>query len=135
MNFLFVCKHNRFRSKVAEALFKKLAGGSVEVKSAGVRLDLMRPYVAENAKKVLREKGVDGADDTPREINDLDIRWADRIIVVANNVSPEIFPKEKTEVWETEDTDQDNLEMIRKIVDKIEIKVKDLVKRLDLKAK
>ena len=135
MNFLFVCKHNRFRSKVAEALFKKLAGGSVEVKSAGLRMDLVRPYVADNAKKALREKGVDSADDTPRKINDFYIKWADKIIVVADNVDPEIFPKEKIEVWKTEDTHQDNLEMIRKIVDKIEIKVKDLVKRLDLKAK
>ena len=135
MNFLFVCKHNRFRSKVAEALFKKLAGGSVEVKSAGVRLDLMRLYVAENVKKALRDKGIDLVDGVPRDINDFDIKWADRIVIVADNVDPEIFPKEKTEVWETEDTDQGNLEMIRKIVDKIEIKVKDLVKRLDLKAK
>ncbi len=96
MNILFVCRHNRFRSKVAEALFKK--HNKCNVKSAGIRLDLDRPYVAPIVKEVLLEYGVNRLDDTPKLIDSLLIRWANKIIIVADNVDSSIFPKEKVEV-------------------------------------
>ena len=129
MKILFVCKHNRFRSKVAEALFNKYNKDKEnEAKSAGVKLDIM--HVAENVKKALEEKGIKEVDNLPREVSEKEIKWADKIIVVANDVSTENFPKEKTEVWFVSDINQGDLEGIRKRVDMIEYDVKALLKRV-----
>lgn len=52
--------------------------------------------------------------------------------MVANNVSVDIFPKEKTEVWEIEDADESELDKIKRIVDDIEERVKELKKRMKI---
>ena len=131
MKILFVCKHNRFRSKVAEVIARKLdKTGRNEYKSAGVQLDLMRPYVAENVKKIMEEKGYEIKDEQAREINEQDLRWADKIVIVADNVSPSIF-KDKTgaeiEIWVFSDCDEKETRKIKGIVDGIEKRVKKLV--------
>ncbi len=133
MKILFVCKHNRFRSKVGEALLKKeikekgIKG--VEVKSAGVALDIANPRVSENVHKILRENGTD-AGDVSRKVSEKDIEWADKIIVVADNVSLEIFPEEKTEKWSISDCDQSDVEGIRERTREIGKRVKKMVKEL-----
>jgi len=132
MNILFVCKHNRFRSKIAEAILKSLKCKNIEVKSAGLRKDLIRPYVCENVKIVLKQRGINKIDEAAREINDVDLRWADRIIIVADNVSADIFPKEKTEIWKIGDADESEIEKIKMIAGDIERKVKELVKRVNI---
>ena len=56
MKILFVCKANRFRSKVVEAICQKLGGWNVKVRRAGVRLDIIRLYVAKGVMYVLGRK-------------------------------------------------------------------------------
>ena len=130
---LFICKHNRFRSKVAEALLKKEIEErqikNMEVKSAGVFLDWMFPYVSENVHKILMEKGMK-VEDKSREVNDEDTRWADKIIIVADNVSLDLFPKAKREVWKISDCDQSDEEGIRERTEKIAKKVNGLIKKI-----
>ncbi len=72
MNVLFVCKHNRFRSKVAEAFAKKYIRG-INVKSAGVQLDILRPFVAESVHQVLEDKKIKIEDERSRQITEQDI--------------------------------------------------------------
>lgn len=124
MNILFVCKHNRFRSKVAEVIFRKLnKNNNAEVKSAGVQIDLLRPYVCENVKKVMREKGYEIVNEQARMINDTDLEWADKIIIVANNVDPRLFKarsRARVEVWKISDADEQDYEKIKRLVGKIE---------------
>jgi len=132
MKILFICKHNRFRSKVAEAIFKKI-NKKDEVKSAGLHLDLMRLYVSENVKKALKKRGIFEIDEKARQINDYDLRWADRIVIVANNVDDNLFTgktKAKVEKWKIEDADESEKEKIEKIVQEIEKRVKKLAKEL-----
>ena len=132
MKILFICKHNRFRSKVAEALFRKYnKKRKAEVKSAGIRLDFTRPYIAENVKKILSEYGVNVIDEKSRKINEFDLRWADSIIIVADNVNSKIFPGDKVIVWKIKDADENDLGSIKKIVKDIESRVKDLINTLD----
>ena len=129
MNVLFICKHNRFRSKAAEVLFNFYNQNKKnKAKSAGIHLDVMN--VAENVHRVLREKGIENVDNLPRAVDKKLIKWADKIIIVADNVSAEGFPMGKTETWEISDCDQGDLEGIRERVEKIELKVKDLLERL-----
>src|SRR3989338_5416652 len=133
MKILFVCAHNRFRSKVAEALFLKLnKSKKVEVKGAGVALYVLNQYIAPNVLEVLREKGINKIDEQSHPITDEGVEWADKIIVVADNIQHELLPEEKTEYWKISDCAQDDLEGIRERVEQIEVKVKELIKKLNL---
>lgn len=134
MRILFVCAHNRFRSKVAEALFLKYnKNNELRVRSAGVRLDIMNQFVAPNVSLVLREKGIYEIDEQSREISEFDIEWADKIIIAANNVNRAIFPVNKdVEVWKISDCGQEDLKGIRKRVNEIEARVKGLIEKLNL---
>jgi len=136
---------------VAEAFFKKYnKNKKIEVKSAGIAIDILRPYMCKNVKDILEEKGIkmigteqlhslspeiqmkNGfCDEQSREINEQDIKWADKIIVVSNNVDYSIFPKEKLEVWEIEDAGESEKEKIREIIEKIEKRIKGLIKKDD----
>ena len=133
MNILFVCKHNRFRSKVAELIFRKLnINNRNEAKSAGVQLDFLRPYVEENVKRILEKRGYNVNNELPRQINEFDLKWAYKIVIVANNVSPDLFKefKREIEVWDIGDCDTSDKKMIEEIIKKIEEKVKGLVDNL-----
>lgn len=133
MKILFICKHNRFRSKVGEAFFRKYNKNKKnEVRSAGAMLDPLNKFAHKNVILALKEKGAPIVDEKSRQLDEGLIDWADKIIIVADNVSREIFPKEKdVEVWKISDTDQSDLEGIRKRVLKVEKKVKALVKKLN----
>lgn len=129
MRILFVCKHNRFRSKVAEAIFNKLnKNKNILTKSAGLQLDLAKPYVCDNVKLVLKEKGYQIKDEKARKLDKQDLKWADKIIIVADNVSHNLFPDNKTEHWAIEDADERELDKIKGIIEKIEERVKKLIK-------
>ncbi|MEM4259496.1 MAG: low molecular weight phosphatase family protein [Candidatus Pacearchaeota archaeon] len=137
MNILFVCKHNRFRSKVAEALFRHYyKGDSVRVKSAGTIIDLMHPYVARNVHLVLRERGISIRDDGAVKLDSFLLKWADRIIIVANNVSPDMFKDKEilgnkpVSFWHIGDASESDIEGIRRRVSEIERCVVELLKML-----
>ncbi|MBI2631690.1 hypothetical protein HYW75_01680 [Candidatus Pacearchaeota archaeon] len=129
MNILFVCKANRFRSRVAEAIFNHYnKDEKIVVKSAGVRLDPLRDYVASVVINTLKEKGIKMNDDKSKPFNENIIKWADKIIIVADNVSPSLFPAEKTEVWLIPDADESEINKVKTIIDKIEDKIKEFLK-------
>ena|SRR3989338_5076161 len=131
MNILFICKYNRFRSKVAEALFNKYnQNREIVVKSAGLRIDFSNPFVAESVINVLAEKKAKVADEKSSLINENTIEWADKVIVVANNVDPEIFRGKDVDVWKITDIDQSDIEGIRVRINDIESRIKDFVNRL-----
>jgi protein-tyrosine-phosphatase len=115
---------------VAEAIFKKFDKKD-EAKSAGLQLDFSRPYVADNVKNVLREKGIEIEDEQARELNISDLEWADKIIVVSDNILKEIFPREKTEIWEIKDADEKDEKKIRRVIDEIDVRVKKLIIELN----
>jgi protein-tyrosine-phosphatase len=55
---LFVCKHNRFRSKVAEAIFKKFTANlDVFADSAGLTSDWNHNYVEPAVVKNMKVRG------------------------------------------------------------------------------
>ncbi len=130
MKLLFICKHNRFRSKVAEALFNKYAGPMHQAKSAGVILDPLFPYVAASVKNVLRERGISMVVDEPSLVSQDLLFWAEKIIVVADNVDLSAFPPDKTERWSIADCSQDDLSAIELRVRDIDGRVRDLLKTL-----
>ncbi|MEK6848317.1 MAG: hypothetical protein AABX65_01665 [Nanoarchaeota archaeon] len=137
MRILFICRHNRFRSKVAEAIFNKIDSGKNEARSRGLFIDINS---ANSLREIMMEKGFPIVDVKSREVSVEDVEWADKIAIVANiensvnrntffsefpickilktstqidriihNVNPEMFPSEKTETWEISDTDEGDL--------------------------
>lgn len=133
MKILFVCKYNRFRSKVAEAVFSKLdKSRKCEIKSAGARIDFMNQYVAGSVINLLAKKDYKINDEKSHLINKHMIDWADRIIIVADNISPSDFPKDKTEIWKIEDAHENEPEKIEDIIEQIETRVKNLAKTLKI---
>ena len=133
MNVLFVDFHNKFRSKVAESIFKKLAGDRIGVKSCGLILDLMRPFVCQNVHNSLNEKGYRIDNDQPRQLYRQDLDWASKIIVVSSNFPIDVFDrvKDKIEVWEIDGADETEKEKIKEITFEIEGKVKGMIKKLE----
>ena len=90
-----------------------------------MHLDVLRPFVAENVKKVLAEKGVFIENELPILISKQAIDWADKIIIAADNVYSGYFPLNKTETWRISDCDESDIVGIKREIEKIE---KDILK-------
>lgn len=132
MKILFICKYNRLRSKIAESLFRYHDKDKKhEIKSAGMRSYFLSPYIVEKAKKMLEQRGARVEDESSNMINDYLIKWADKIIVVANDVDFKLFPKSKTEVWEVEDIAEKEDKIVSLKIDEIEQKVIKLIEKLN----
>jgi protein-tyrosine-phosphatase len=120
MNILFICRYNRFRSRVAEAYFKKV-NKNHSVKSAGLiqgnPLDKTQVGVAK--KYGLKIKG------NPQGLSSKLLAWHDLKIVVANDVPISIFKKsdkehkKKTLLWKIPDEYSGKPEKIGELVEKI----------------
>jgi len=129
MKILFVCKYNRFRSKVAEALFNKLnKNKKYTAQSAGLIVE--KPI----HKNVLAlEKLYDiKLNKTPHSVTESSLENSDILIVTANDVPPQLFKNKvkKIIVWKIPDTTQDNKKRIIKLTNQIKNKVNGLIKKL-----
>ena len=131
-NILFVCKHNRFRSKVAEAFFKRYnKNESYKAYSAGL---LPGGYPLDKIQiKVAKEFGIN-LKGKPKPISmDLLVK-TNIVVIVADNVPSEIFHNKKYSreeiVWKIADTKNNNPKEVYDIIKKIEKRVEHLVESL-----
>lgn len=133
MKILFVCKHNRFRSKVAESIFDKLNKNSkISCESAGLMIDDLRDYIANNVLEIMNQKGYEIKIGS-KQIDKNEINNFDKIIIVANNVDDNYFYNFKGNIiqWDIEDCDENNKNKILDIINKIEKNVKILIKNFE----
>ena len=143
MNILFVCKHNIFRSKVAEAYFKKVnKNKSINASSSGIIKADVFSDVEKRLTKFLREIAKGFGMDIKGNSKLLSIsllKKQDMIIITANDVPAEIFnnkfylkPDLKVVVWKIPDVKKgkDNKLVIKKSIEKIMKKVEELVEEL-----
>lgn len=129
MNLLFICKHNRFRSKVAEAIFNKLnKNKNNKASSAGILNDPIRPYVADTVLKIMKEKGYN-IKGKPQQFNEKMLKQVNLLVIVADNVENNIFSEFKGRIirWNISDCDACEIGAIKAIVEEIEKKVQNLV--------
>jgi len=129
MKILFICKYNRFRSKVAEAFFNKLnKNKKYKAQSAGL---IIEKPVHKNVLALEKLYGIK-MNKIPHSVTETSLRNADKLIIVANNVPPQLFKNKskKIIVWKIPDTTQDNKKRIIEISDMIRNKVEEVVKRL-----
>ena len=126
---LFICKFNRFRSRIAEAYLKKI-NPNAKVKSAG----LIRGRPLDKLQiEIAKEFGLD-INGKPKGLTSKMLIWQNVTIIVANDVPEEIFENEKygkkTIVWKIPDTTIDSKEEVRKIIKSIVLNVDKLNEEL-----
>jgi protein-tyrosine-phosphatase len=123
---------------VAEALFRHhYKGDSVRVRSAGLAIDIMHPYVARAVHDVMLGKSVSLRDDGAVKLESFLLKWADKLIIVADNVSPDMFRDREmiqgkpVTFWNISDASDSDAQGIRRRVDDIEKNVLELIKTLN----
>jgi len=89
-NILFVCRYNRFRSRVAEVYFKKInKNKNISVKSAGLiqgrPLDKTQVTMASSKKFGIDIRG------KPQGLSSKLMIWQNTTIIVADDVPPQVF--------------------------------------------
>jgi len=138
---LFVCKHNIFRSRIAEELFKKLIKKKdYKALSAGIikwnKRDLRKDGGFEAEKRVAKKKGINLSVKS-RGLSSSLLRDTDIVVIVADDVSFEIFKDKsfggKLISWKIPDVKDENKDKERvalKIILLIEEKIKKFVRRL-----
>lgn len=124
---LFVCVGNTCRSQMAEGFAKAIAGGKVEVRSAGTSaMGIVNRATAD----AMREKDIDISDQKSEQLSPEMFEWADVVVsmggVPAEELCPGDYDGEKLD-WPVGDPIGRPIDVMRKVRDDIEEKVRGLV--------
>ena len=139
---LFVCKHNVFRSKVAEFFFKKLNKNKTYVASSvGIlkwnKRDIKGDKAYEAEKKAAKRFGIDLSVKS-RGIDSSTLKDTDILVIVADDVPAKLFKKEKSFrgkvlVWKVKDVtirDKNKRKVAENSIKVINKKISEFVKGL-----
>jgi arsenate reductase (thioredoxin) len=125
---LFACIHNSGRSVAAQVLARHHGGGRVEVRSAGSEPGAgVNPVVAQ----VLAERGLPVAEHMPTLLDADLVRAADVVVTMGCGETCPVFPGTRYEDWPVDDPAGQDLDTVRRIVDDVDGRVRDLLARLD----
>ncbi|MFF5101407.1 arsenate reductase ArsC [Streptomyces sp. NPDC000134] len=121
---LFVCVHNAGRSQMAAAFLTRLAGGAVEVRSAG-----SAPAAAVNpaAVQAMAEAGIDLSAETPKVLTSEAVRASDVVITMGCGDTCPVFPGKTYLDWALDDPAGQGVAAVRPIRDEIERRVRGLL--------
>jgi len=125
MKILFVCKHNRFRSQIAESYFNKInRNKGIKAYSAGV---FIGTSIAKSVKQVGKKLGIK-ISGKPKGISEKLLKKIDLLVIVANDIPEQLFEGKarKIMVWKIRDTMQSNLCEIEEISRMIMKRVEEL---------
>ena len=121
---LFVCVHNAGRSQMAAAFLTHLAGGRVEVRSAGsAPAGQVNPAVVE----AMAEAGIDIAAETPKILTVEAVQASDVVITMGCGDTCPVFPGRTYLDWRLDDPAGQGVEAVRPIRDAIEGYVRGLI--------
>jgi protein-tyrosine-phosphatase len=122
----FVCIHNSCRSQMAEAIAKHFGKDEYEIHSAGTE---DYPEIKPLAIKVIEEKGISIKQQYPKLTKDIPQRL-DILITMGCGAECPYIPTTHREDWGLQDPSGKPIEEFRKTRDLIEVKVKELFKRI-----
>ena len=124
---LFVCVHNAGRSQMAAALLDHHANGRVRVRSAGSAPgDRLNPAVV----TAMGEVGIDLSKEFPKPLTDEFVKAADAVITMGCGDACPIYPGKRYEDWELQDPAGQPVEVVRRIRDDIDARVRRLLAEL-----
>ena len=113
---LFVCVHNAGRSQMAAGYLSVLAGGRVDVLSAGSEpADQVNPV----AVAAMAEEGIDIAGAAPTVLTTEAVRESDVVVTMGCGDACPIFPGKRYEDWRLDDPAGQGIEAVRPIRDAI----------------
>ena len=131
MNVLFVCVQNAGRSQMAEALFRRAAGGGHTARSAG---SSPAAHVHPEVVDAMRELGVDLASRIPHRLERSNAEWADVAVTMGCGDACPYIPGKRYLDWELDDPAGKGLDETRAIRNQIAERVDALLAELDGKA-
>ena len=124
---LFVCVHNAGRSQMAAAYLTRLAGETIEVRSAGSEPgDSVNPV----AVAAMAEEGIDIATEAPKILTVQAVQESDIVITMGCGDTCPIFPGKRYEDWALDDPAGKDLAAVRPIRDEIRTRVLALIEEL-----
>ena len=124
---LFACIHNSGRSVAAQVLARHHGGHRVEVRSAGSEPGVsVNPVVAQ----VLAERGLPVTDHVPTLLDVDLVRNADVVVTMGCGETCPVFPGKRYEDWPVDDPTGQDVGTVRRIVDDVDERVRDLLARL-----
>ncbi|MEW1692145.1 arsenate reductase ArsC [Streptomyces sp. NPDC091263] len=124
---LFVCVHNAGRSQMAAAFLAQLAGGRIEVGSAGsAPADTVNPAVVE----AMAEAGIDISARIPRLLTADAVRACDLVITMGCGDACPVIPGKRYLDWQLDDPAGQGVGAVRPIRDEIEARVRALIAEL-----
>ena len=124
---LFVCVHNAGRSQMAAGFLAHLAGGAIEVRSAG---SAPAQTVNPAAVEAMAEVGVDISDQSPKILTADAVESSDVVVTMGCGDACPVFPGVSYRDWALPDPAGKALEAIRPIRDEIKTRVEALIGEL-----
>jgi arsenate reductase len=124
---LFLCVHNAGRSQMAAGWMRHLAGGAVNVLSAGSEpADSINPVAVE----AMAEVGIDIAGNQPQPWTEAMLEKVDVVITMGCGDTCPYVPGTRYVDWELTDPHGRGIETVRPIRDDIETRVRGLLAEL-----
>lgn len=139
MKILFICKHNVFRSKVAEAYFKKINKNPfLKASSAGIirgiGINKHQKQGVRAQRQVAKSLGLN-VRGKPRGLSVRLLKKQDLIILTADDIPLTIFNNKeyvkKAIAWKIPDEQFNNKKNIRRTIKLIMKKIRHLVKQME----
>jgi len=126
---LFVCVHNAGRSQMAAGFLSALAGGAVEVRSAGsTPADQVNPV----AVQAMAELGIDIAAEQPKILTPEAVKASDVVVTMGCGDTCPYFPGRRYEDWVLDDPAGRPLDEVRPVRDQIRARVLTLLDELGI---
>ena len=120
---LFVCIGNACRSQMAEGFARTYGSDVLEVDSAGLMPASMIPEVT---RHVMAEKGIDLADQYPKDVQDVRLHDVD-LVVNLSGLSLRGLPITHAREWKVKDPMGEKESFHREVRDRVERLVMDLI--------
>ncbi len=124
---LYVCVHNAGRSQMAAGLTEHLAGGRIDVRSAG---SAPADQINQNVVTAMAEIGIDIAKEFPKPMTTEMVKASDVVITMGCGDSCPVFPGKRYEDWVITDPADMDLDGVRRVRDEIRDRVVTLLGEL-----
>jgi arsenate reductase len=121
---LFVCVHNAGRSQMAAGWLTALAGGRIEVRSAGTApADTVNPV----AVQAMSEVGIDITAAVPTVLTADAVQASDVVVTMGCGDACPFYPGTRYLDWPLDDPEGQGIEAVRPIRDRIKANVETLI--------